>query len=117
MSFKVTTIEEELYLEVILEGKYSFERFLESGQTAAEEARARGKNKILIDLTHLKGSIPELDKAELGSHSKTHFGDLKVAFLDTLEQNMRFAENISVNRGANVHSFRDRADALEWLLH
>ncbi len=116
MSFKVTTIEEESYLEVILEGKYSFERFLESGQTAAEEARARNKRKLLIDLTQLKGSIPELDKAELGSHSKPHFGDLKVAFLDTPEQNMRFAENVSVNRGANIRSFQDRAEALEWLL-
>ncbi len=116
MSFKMTTTEEEQYLEAVLEGKYSFEQFLESGQLAAQEAKARNKQKILIDLTQLKGQIPDLDKVRLGTHSKPHFGDLKVAFLDTPEQNMRFAENISVNRGAKVHSFRDRAQALEWLL-
>jgi len=117
MTFKMTTFEEALYLEVMLEGKYSFQEFLESGKTAAQEAKDLNKQKLLFDLTQLKGPIPELDKVQIGTHSKPYFGTLKVAFIDTPEQNMRFAESISVNRGANVHSFRDRAKALEWLLH
>lgn len=116
MSFKRTTFNEELYLEMVLEGNYSFERFLESGQIAAQEAKALNKQKILIDASQLQGLIPELDKVQLGVHSKFDFDALKVAFIDTPEQNMRFAENVSVNRGANVHSFRNRAQALEWLL-
>lgn len=116
MSFKRTTFNEELYLEMVLEGNYSFERFLESGQIAAREAKALNKQKILIDASRLQGLIPELDKVQLGVHSRSDFDALKVAFIDTPEQNMRFAENVSVNRGANVRSFRNRAQALEWLL-
>lgn len=110
-------IERKGYLEALVSGPYSLDRFKSLMRTAAQATKEKKLKALLLDMRGLVGSPSTLDRHELGRSGVEHKVDFRVAALVTPEQSQdTFASTVARNRGVNVRTFTDRAKALEWLL-
>jgi len=102
MIFKCTAdYEKELYQSFIL--------FIK--KTLLEKHR----NKLIVDLRYVKGDIPDFDRFELGvSLAKNMGSKYSMGILSLKEKINKFAENVAVNRGANVFVSYDLNEILQW---
>ncbi|HUN56214.1 MAG TPA: hypothetical protein VMU29_13770 [Smithella sp.] len=74
------------------------------------------RSRVLIDAINLP-NIRDMQKFYLGALVATIFGrKFKLAMLRKPEHVNKFAENIAINSGANVHVDSNEQKALEWLL-
>jgi hypothetical protein len=84
--------------------------------TIAEQCRAAQCWRVLLDLTSMIGSIPQLDRFLLGTRAARIWGQrLRVAILARPQEINHFFENVATNNGANVRVFADREAAQAWL--
>ena len=101
-------------------GKYgSADDTREAQQIVANLRAERGCKLVLIDMTQADVSVSTLTIFEAGSpqgEMAAGLRKLKTALLyRELTQNLRFFENVAVNRGFPVRVFDQRDKALEWL--
>lgn len=110
-------IEGKGFLEALVSGPYSLDRFKSQMRTAARATKDNRLKALLLDVRGLVGSPSTLDRHELGRSGVEHQVDFRVAALVTPEQAQdTFASTVARNRGVNVRTFTDRGKALEWLL-
>ncbi|HVN97184.1 MAG TPA: hypothetical protein VMT62_12215 [Syntrophorhabdaceae bacterium] len=81
------------------------------------EARNKGHNRILLDLTRWSKPKNEMVRYTIGKYlSEVIRPPLKVAVLSSPDVLNRFAETVATNRGAQLRVFSDEKLAIKWLL-
>lgn len=106
----------ENYLQVHYSEPYQLDTFIALIKEVAETCRAMNCTKVLIDIRRMSGKVGTMDRFQIGVAGAEAFRGLaKVAVLYRREEINQFAENVSVNRGANVKGFSNLDKALKWL--
>lgn len=107
----------DAYVYVQMQGTYAgTDDALAGMESIVEQCRKAQRWRVLIDVTGLSGSIPQLDRFLLGKRAARIWGQrLRVAIYTQTKETNRFFENVATNEGANVQVFRDRSAAEAWL--
>jgi hypothetical protein len=114
--FEITVTQRAGVVRIAARGAYSRGRLERLIQCVITESETRGIARVLVDVTGVPGSIPTLDRYEVGVAAARAFGERRVAVVERPERNERFFETVARNRGASIRDFTDEAQALEWLL-
>jgi hypothetical protein len=97
-------------------GSVAIEHMAESVQTVQQLHRETGINKVLVDASELSAMPSTSEMFEL---AKGFPRVLKIAVLISklklLHEALHFAETVAKNRGANIHLFQSKIEAVEWL--
>ena len=114
-TWKIDVTEAYVYVEML--GDYAGTDDAIAGmEMIVERCREARRWRVLIDVTGLRGAIPQLDRFLLGKRAARIWGQrMRVAIFTLSKETNRFFENVATNDGANVHVFRDRAAAEAWL--
>jgi hypothetical protein len=117
MGLDITITEKSGCLFIRAAGHYSLENMKDLFATIVSKSEERGYNHVLLNTNAVAGSIPELDRFLLGEHAASLWRPkLKMAIVSQPENINKFAENVAVNRGANLQILDDDEKALEWLI-
>ena len=83
----------------------------------AEVAKERGAQRVLIDAIAIDGDMPDLDRYDLGKRAASLLSDIgRIAVVRGPSiRYTGFAFEVAQNRGLDVRSFADRAEAVAWL--
>jgi hypothetical protein len=115
------TVEEDLIL-VTASGEYSLVKANNLFKFSIDNVLAHNKNKILVDVTSLTGSIPFFDRYQyaefLANYKAEHASKIhKIAVVgkEPIVDKDRFGETVAVNRGVNGRVFTEMSQALAWL--
>ena len=126
MPYTITHLEEENILEIIYRGrvkpvevmtaitktlvlskKHKTNLFLiDCLELVDDKALVYENYKLGVDLTKMLQKIPQGVKDAIILPRSAQAAD-----------NIRFFETVAINRGLNVYLFRNREDALDWLLN
>ena len=80
------------------------------------ESQKYKENNILLDMREVNGSIPGLDRYELGEFASIRWKQpLRVAIIGKAEEINKFFENVAVNRFVRTFVVPDLHTAVEWL--
>ena len=114
-TWKIDVTDAFVFVQVV--GDYAGADDMIAGmQLIIERCREARRWRVLIDVTGLRGEIPQLDRFLLGKRAARMWGQrMRVAIFTRSQETNRFFENVATNDGANVHVFRDRAAAEAWL--
>lgn len=116
MDEQIELIERNGFLEAIVSGPFSLERFKSQMAAAVRATKEKRLKGLLLDVRGLVGSPSTLDRHELGRSGVEMKVDFRVAALITPEQAQdSFASTVARNRGVNVQTFTDRVKAWDWL--
>jgi hypothetical protein len=80
-----------------------------------------GYKKILVDMRSMTGKLSAFDAYRFGNtaveKAEGVHSDVKTAIVDLEENRKRFdfLEDVSVNKGSNLHFFSKNTDAERWL--
>ena len=105
------------YLKVKVSGKWTRDNAVSVIEEIKVEADSQQTKRILLDLQDL--SYPESEMVRFYSGEKiaeVFPYPFKIAAYLQPEKINRFAENVAVNRGADMRSFDNLTDAVSWLL-
>ena len=117
MGLEITITEESDYLCIRASGHYFLDNMKDLFTTIITKSEELGYNHVLLDINEVIGDIPELEKYLLGEHAALIWRPkLKMAVIARPENINEFAENVAVNRGANLHVLTGDEEALEWLM-
>lgn len=114
-TWKIGVTDAFIFVQVV--GDYAGTEDMIAGmESIVERCREARRWRVLIDVTGLRGEIPQLDRFLLGKRAARIWGQrLRVAIFTRTQETNRFFENVATNDGANVQVFRDRAAAEAWL--
>jgi hypothetical protein len=122
MPWKVRHPDDRAIVETVYAGLLSPEELLAAARATVAEARARGTRLLLGDCSELEGGHSVVDLYGLldlfGSIENAHeFREaVLMPSLAATAEDVRFWETACRNRGLEVRAFRQRAEALAWLL-
>jgi hypothetical protein len=115
--FEIEAIQHENYTELICRGPASLANLKGVVDKIAHGTFPRvGDDKYLIDLRPLIGTIPTVERYELGVYIAQNIPRFKVAAISKPETQSKIGENVAVNRGARILSTDNEAEARAWLL-
>lgn len=104
------------YLYMSPNEPYSVENYKRAVQQASAICTRAGLTKILADIRCIEGSIPVVDKFELGVYMAQILGSrIEIAILAPGRIIDKMGENAAVNRGGRVLVTADAGEALRWL--
>ena len=119
--YRLTFDNKPEYLHALVEGERdSYEISRQFWNEIAAECERLRPARLLVE-EDLKQQLPSIADTYQGAAERQDMGlaGIRIAFLDLQpdqhEQN-QFGELVARNRGINMKVFRDRAEALEWLL-
>lgn len=114
---EVEFVLKETHIAAVVTGQWTTDRAKDGIEFIAEEARKHKVTRILIDLFKLTPPKGEMTRFYTGVHMAELWRyPLRVALIAPAEKYNRFAENVAVNRGANIKVFTDEQEAMNWLL-
>ena len=121
MEWQIKINNDDQYLEIVTSGIADHEGSMTMAKAIPE---AMGKNqlkKILIDHRNISGVVGGITELYQRSHDFAQMGvihSIRVAEIVRPEHEdfFQFFETVSVNRGYLFKIFRNREDALAWLL-
>ena len=122
MALRLDTSYEERdeYLFVRAAGDWTTEGVKQLVDEIADEANARGYNRILLDILALSAPKSDMHRYVIGEYAATRWRRpnlLKVACVYRPELITKFAENTAVNRGGHICVESTVEAALDWLLN
>lgn len=118
MSIALEYIKTSDHLVVKFVGKWTTTEAFKSIEDIKEVADELEMKRILFDLQGLSIPDNEMTRFYSGEKLASTFGArYKIAGFSQGEKINRFAETVSINRGANFKMFDAQANALNWLLH
>jgi hypothetical protein len=93
---------------------------LDIWRAIADECRATDVYRVLI-VSEVKGKLPTMKTFEINKQLYSlGFGPpARIAFVeahDDAHEELRFGENVAVNRAVNARFFNDENEALSWVL-
>src|SRR5215510_4469250 len=104
------------YLYVRINGPFSLKVILSAIQQAVDVCGHENLSKSLFDLRAIQESISTMDRYDMGVEVAKAIGSkIQVAAIAQSHLINRMAENVAVNRGANLKAFSDIEKAKEWL--
>ncbi|MGL2966320.1 STAS/SEC14 domain-containing protein [Flavobacterium sp. XGLA_31] len=123
LNFTVTVSIEPTFLWIKAIGPYSLSNIEKLFQTAVDQTLILQKNKILIDVNGVTGTIPLMERFYFAESisvyiTETALGKIsRVAVLgqEPIIDQDRFGETVAVNRGINAKVFTNRVEALAWI--
>jgi hypothetical protein len=105
------------YTELICRGPATLKNFKELFDELVKGAYEHGNDrKYLIDLRQIEGTIPTVDRYELGGYMAEKVSDCKISSISKKETYNKVGENVAVNRGVKVFSTDDENQARDWIL-
>ncbi|MEO7427394.1 MAG: hypothetical protein ABI036_19565 [Fibrobacteria bacterium] len=105
------------YTELVCRGPASLKSFKELFDEIVKGTYGHGDGKkYLIDLRQIEGTIPTVDRYELGEYMAEKISDCEISSISKKETYNKVGENVAVNRGAKVFSTDDENQAREWIL-
>jgi hypothetical protein len=118
MTLQTTFDEGPGYLVAEIRGQWDEEHSAEAIDAIRDEAIKRSLTRILVDARGLSTPRTSMTSFLTGEHIAEAFGHpFKLASLATREvYGDGFAETVALNRGANVLTFFEKGEALQWLL-
>jgi hypothetical protein len=84
-------------------------------ETIRHEAERRGYSQVLVDAYGVAPARSALQKYEFGISIAERWSGFRAAFLRQAEYLDGMVENTAVNRGANIATFSNRDEAVQWL--
>jgi hypothetical protein len=121
MEWRSTFHKEEKYLEIITQGIADNEGSLNMAKYIAETMRSNRITKVLIDHRSIAGisgkSIEIYDRPKSFRLLGVLLG-VKIAEIINPEhiEHFRFFETVCINQGFRLSIFKEKIDALKWLL-
>lgn len=117
---KLKYVEFPQYLYVLVSGeKHSLKDAKMMWGKMIDECRERGFNKLLVE-KNLRTSLTTLEMYELVIFlTEKHLFDIKMGMFDretSHAKTNKFGELVGLNRGLNGRVFKDRTEAVKWLL-
>jgi hypothetical protein len=116
MRLSISTQEESGYLTIKAVGEWTLDDLKGLADTIATEAKNRGYNRVLVDVSKISGLPREFDRFLLGEYVASTLRGIKVAAVYRTEDINKFFENTAVNRGAWINVLADKQTALQWLM-
>ncbi len=105
------------YLYVEGQGASDVKTIRQALSTIKAQADECGLSRILINARQVNRPMVGLDRFWMGEYIAELFGPrYRIAVLYVKEFINKFAENVAVNRGADLLVTHDDAEALEWLM-
>jgi hypothetical protein len=119
MDFKITAIQKPTYTHFIIEGENTSENTLRYLREIYKECTANNYRYILIE-EHFEGKFLGIINVYeiISTASQEGFGFFKaIAFVDSSAHgnDLKFIEDIAINRSLPVHSFPSVEEAEKWL--
>jgi len=123
LQFSVEVFIEPTYLRIKAKGPYSLSNTEKLFQTAVDQTLLLQKNKILIDVTELTGTIPLLERFYFAESTSIYIANTALGKIikfgvvgkEPIIDKDRFGETVAVNRGINAKAFTSEAEALAWI--
>jgi hypothetical protein len=104
------------YLRVTASGSYSLSRCKRLVERIVEESAKRAASRVLLDMTGVPGSTPDVHRIALGELSAQVLQGLQIAIMDPIEARDKGIESVANNAGANLRYYVSEREAIEWLL-
>jgi len=104
------------FVQIELNGVYSFSNLMEHVENFRSEADKAGKNHILIDARRVEGKMTESEKFFVGTRIAEVFGArFKTAVIMAPGNITKMGEMAAINRGARLFITESESEAIEWL--
>lgn len=120
MSYQLKLVQKPAYLHAIVTGQNSRENVEKYLRELRDERIARGCSKVLVEerLAGPRVSIADAFQIAAGCAELAYGANTEFAYVDVYAVNdsMKFAESVAVNRGVSVAIFSNVHDAEKWLL-
>jgi hypothetical protein len=105
------------YLLVVVNGEWTTENIKQKLDEVKCEADDRKTHRLFLDLRLLKMPVYEFTRFQSAEYlARVFIPPFKIASLMLPENITLFAENVAVNRGANLKVFSDERQAIGWLI-
>ena len=119
-SYTLTFAQKPGYVHAVATGPNTMENMKGYLHELVRECASRGYRRVLIEERFVGPRIGMLDVFDLATWVSDSARGLfeAIAYVDVYaenDQNIRFAENVAVNRGLRARAFRTVEDAAEWL--
>jgi hypothetical protein len=118
MPQQVTLSRDERYIHVESWGDVSLDDLVDSMKQLVDLSREKGLKRVFVNATRETSSPSSPEIFQFGKRVAKHLQYVKLAVVisKSLEEDLRFFESVSRNRGADVRIFDSSTDALKWLL-
>lgn len=117
MSLNISLEEHSKFLRVEISGEWTEEGMRHYIDASHDEAEKYKVTKLLFDCRNLFAPKSEMLRFHAGKHvSEVLNYPYKIAAIVKKEIYNKFAENVALNRGANVKVFFQEKEAIKWLL-
>jgi hypothetical protein len=120
MSYTIKADEKEGVIYLTIRDTITLEMAIESRQELAQLLQKTGIKKVLVDQLDGITDATVTDIYEFHSSHKDVFTDpVRIAMILSTEKekfdNLKFAENVAINRGMAMRVFTEINDGLKWL--
>ncbi len=116
LEYRTEFQDETGYLRVTASGSYSLSRCKRLVERIVEESVKRTATRLLLDMTGVPGSTPDVHRIALGELSAQVLQGLQIAVVDPVEARDKGIESVAHNQGANVRYYISEPEAVAWLL-
>jgi hypothetical protein len=109
----------ERYLVANVSGPYSLPGMRELIHRIAEESAKWQMARVLVDVSHMTGNATTVERFEYAQYATATFqGRVQkcAACAGPAQRLEPFTEVVAQNRGLRLRVFRQRAEALDWLI-
>ena len=107
---------EGTHLSIKAVGEYSLADLQDLFDRVKKESEIRAKQKVILDVSEVAGTIPVLDMLVLGEHCARFWKQaFKVAIVSRVGGLDRFFENVAWNRGVPIAVVPNQDAAIAWL--
>jgi hypothetical protein len=116
MSLEVQIHEMDSHLLIKAVGEYTMVNFCSLFDRVSEESENYAKQKVILDVTEVSGTIPVMDLYQLGEEcSRVWKSELRIALVSPAGGINKFFEDVAWNRGVQVSVVSNQASAIEWV--
>ena len=116
MSLEVQICEAETHLSIKAVGPYSLVNLRDLFDKVKEASEKRAKQRVILDVTEVAGTISLVDMHVLGEHcSRVWKQAFRTAIVSSKEGLNKFFEIVAQNRGVQVAVVPNQGAAMEWL--
>jgi anti-anti-sigma regulatory factor len=116
MNLNVQIHEMSTHLSIKVVGEYSLANFCSLFGRVSEESENHAKQKVVLDVTEVSGTIPVMDLYQLGEEcSRVWKSGLRIALVSLAGGFNQFFEDVAWNRGVHVSVVPNQTSAIEWV--
>lgn len=119
MSYTIEIDEKENLIYLTLKGLISLKAGIASRKELAQFVKKTGIKKVIVDQSEGRVDVTISELFEFhSSHNEVLPNQIKIAIIVSKEEiadNMKFAENVAINRGIDIKVFTSVNEGIKWL--